>query len=173
VVSRFVEQQQVGPAGELARQSQPLAPAARKDPRRPIRAREAGLRQGNCRPDLTLVVIHGLAGQGSEHDLVRGLARGEDVVLGDVPEASGAAQRARAGVGVLQAGEQPQQRGLAGAVWANQADALPGAEVQGQVGEQRPGAEALGQAQDAQQDGHARLRSRCGPTPEAGPAASL
>ena len=51
-----------------------------------------------------------------------------------------------AGVGLLEAGEDAQQRGLAGPVGADQPDALAGAQVEGQVGEQRPWAEALGHA---------------------------
>ena len=50
-----------------------------------------------------------------------------------------------------------QQRRFAGAVGADQADALAGAEVERQVGEQRPGAEALGQVLGAQQDCHSGL----------------
>src|SRR5205807_1705296 len=58
--------------------------------------------------------------------------------------------------------EQAQQGGLAGAVGSDQADALAGAEVEGEVGEQRSGSEGLGEPLDAQQGGHARPRSRGG-----------
>jgi hypothetical protein len=58
-------------------------------------------------------------------------------------EPRGASERTHAGVGLLQVGQQPQEDGLAGAVWADQPDALAGAGVQGQVGEQRPGPKPL------------------------------
>ena len=57
-----------------------------------------------------------------------------------------AADGAGAGVGRFQPGEDAQEGGLAGPVRADQPDPLAGPQVERQVGEQRPRAEALGQS---------------------------
>ena len=93
VVGRLVEQQQVGPADQLAGQGQPLAPAAGEGVGRLVGVGEADLRQGDGGPRLALVVLDRLVGEGGEQHLADGLAGGEDVVLGDVADAGAAAQR--------------------------------------------------------------------------------
>ena len=123
---------------------------------------EADLREGDGGAGLAFVVFEMIVGEGGEEHVADGLAGGENVVLGEVAEAGGAAQRTDAGVGLLASGQQAQEGRFAGAVRPDEADALAGAEVEGQVGEQRPRAVALGQPLHAQQDGHARPRSRDG-----------
>src|SRR5205823_1024031 len=138
MVGRLVQQQQVGPAGEFACQGQTLAPAAREDIHRLVRVAEARLTQRDGSAGPTLMILDQLVLNRGKHYLSGALSRGKDIVLWDIAEADVAAQRTAAGIWALQAGQQPQQRGLAGAVGADQADALAGAKVQRQVGEQRP-----------------------------------
>ncbi len=154
MVGRFVEQEQVGPAHQLAGQRQPLAPAAGENVGRLLGVKKAHLRQGDGGAGLALVLLDRFADEGGEQHVMDALPVGENVVLGEVAEADGSAQRARAGVRLLASGQQTQQRRFAGAVGTDQADALAGAEVERQVGEQRPRAVALGQPLYAQQHGH-------------------
>ena len=66
VVGRLVEQQQVGLADQLARQRQPLAPAAGEHVGRLVGVGEADLGQRDRRPRLALVLLDRLVGQRSQ-----------------------------------------------------------------------------------------------------------
>ena len=102
-----------------------------------------------------------------------GRARGQDLADGalvaghqlvQVGDARAAAQRDRAGVGVLVAGEHRQQRRLARAVGADQADARPRAELEVGAVEDQAAAEGLHDAAQRERggggggDGHGGLR---------------
>jgi len=72
MVGRLVQQQEVGPAGELAAQGQALAPAARKEVSRLVGFAKACLSQGNGGPGSALVVLDRLGRNGGKHYLAGG-----------------------------------------------------------------------------------------------------
>ena len=94
---------------------------------------------------------------GGEQFVERGLGLGEQGAAGGEVRLLAQQGHARAGVqadvavvGLVEAGQQAQQRGLAGAVGADQADALAGVQLEADVLEQRPLVEAARQAGTAQ-----------------------
>jgi hypothetical protein len=114
VVGGLVQQEHVGGGCQLARDGEALLPAAgqRIDRRASVREAGAAQRPGEAAGPLGLVDA---LERGGEHGL-DGKAGREDGVLRHVAEHDAAAERARAAVGRLEAGEDPQQRGLARAV---------------------------------------------------------
>ena len=93
----------------------------------------------------------GLGPRGGE-DLAHGALVAVDHLV-QVGDAGAAAQRDRAGVGVLLAGQHLQQRRLARAVGADQADARPRAELEVGAVEDQPAAEGLRDAAQRQRGG--------------------
>src|SRR5581483_2354611 len=78
----------------------------------------------------------------------------EAVLLGEVAHAQAAAHGHGAGVGALQSGEDPQERGLARPVGSDEPRALALEEPQRQPLEERARAEALGEILTAEEDPH-------------------
>ena len=126
VVRRLVEQQQLGLADQRARDRQPLLPAAgERRTSRCVAVGEAGLaeRDGDAALDLVLVERLGRAAPRAAPTPTR-RAVVEDRVLRHVADAQPLARRARARGRLLEAGEDLQQRRLAGAVRADEADVV-------------------------------------------------
>ena len=163
MVGRLVEQQEVGLADEFAGQGEPLPPAAGEGVGRLVGVGEADLRQGDGGAGLALVVLEVVVGEGGEH-----ARRGRSGRRGRRRPGRGSRCGRRGGrrrspaSGASRPARSLQQGRLAGPVRADQADPLAGAQVERQVGEQRPGAVALGQPLGAQQDGHAGLAAGFG-----------
>ena len=80
-----------------------------------------------------------------------GAAGGEVGLLAQQGDAGAGVEAHVAVVGPVEAGEQAQQRGLADAVGADEADALAGVQLEADVLEQRPFVEAARQAGATQQ----------------------
>ncbi len=102
-----------------------------------------------------LLLLHGLpqltiAHQGHPEDL---LVLEEEVVLSQHAQPGGLRHRHLALGGVQGACQDVQQRGLARAVGADQAVALPGVELEGDAGEERSVAEGLGEVRDGDHGG--------------------
>ncbi len=135
VVGRLIEQQQVGLAHELAGQGKPFAPAAGKMIGPLIGIAETDLRQRDRRPGFALVILDRLAGKRGQKHRADAQTGSERVVLGQVTDARAAPQGTRAGVGLLKAGQQFQERRFAGAVRSDQPQALAVVQIEGQIGE--------------------------------------
>ena len=105
------------------------------------------------------VLGHGEIGEGLE--LLEGA---RDAAAGDAvgPQAGdlAAVEEDAAGVGRLEAGDQVEQRRLAGAVGADDAEDLALVDIEGDVGVGGEAAEALGHAFDVEQQAHVRLPPR-------------
>ena len=108
---------------------------------------------GELRLDARELLLHGggLGPRGGQDLAHRALLAVDELV--QVGDAGAAAQGDRAGVGMLLAGEHPQQRRLAGAVGADQADARPRTELEVRAVEDQPAAEGLGDAAQRQRGG--------------------
>ncbi len=136
------------------RDRQPLAPAAGE--RRGGRRRVGEPAPAEGRLDARRarrLVERGVVERGLEHRR-DGPGAGRRRMLRDVGEPRQAAQRHRSGVGGLEAGEDPQQRGLAAAVGPHQADAIALVHPERELGEQRRGAERLGDRLTTEQQRH-------------------
>src|SRR5262249_3658243 len=103
VVGGFVEQEQVGPAGQLAGGGQALAPAAGEGRSGLIGGGGAELGEGDGDAGLALVLLEVLLSKGGKQYLTDRQLGGKGVVLGDVTQPDGAAERAGPGVGFLAA----------------------------------------------------------------------
>ena len=160
VVGRLVEQHQVGRAHQRARELQAHAPAAREARHRHVELAdleaEAEQHRLGARPRVEAAGFHdrlvrvrhrvavvarlgarqlglglGQRGVAGEHEVGRAFL-GLGHVLRDFGDAPARRHRAVAGVGVQAAGEEREQRRLAGAVAADQADLF--ARLDGQAG---------------------------------------
>src|SRR5690606_23189865 len=85
-------------------------------------------------------------------------AVGQHAALGDHGHAQPADPADPPGVGLLEAGEHLEQRGLAAAVEADDADALARVHAEGDAVEQRGDPEALGDLLEVDQVGHGTFR---------------
>ena len=137
VIGGFVHQEDVGFGRQLAGDGQPLLPAPRE--RVDVRAsvREAGAAESLRETTGPILLVH--AGQRRHHDVLDGAIGGEDGVLGHVSDTDAAAQRAGAAVGRRIAGENPEERGLAGAVGADETGLVAFEQSERQIVEERPG----------------------------------
>ena len=90
----------------------------------------------------------------AEHRLADGVGVDELVALVEVADQQPALPRDPAGVGLLEAGHHLEQRGLAVAVAADDADPLARADAERDVGEQRADAVGLGDPLEVEQVGH-------------------
>jgi hypothetical protein len=161
VVGRLVEQQQVGLAHHRAGQRHPLALAARQDLDRlgaiEPEARQDGVDAVRDRPALVVVDV-GLECRGDRAARIE--PRGELGLLREVGDPGGARAPDLAGVEGDLAGDYLEQRGLAGAVAADQADALAGFDGEVDPVEQRMVAEREFGRLDGQQAQAPALRAR-------------
>ena len=177
MVGRLVEQQQVGPVHQRARQVEAHAPAAGEAGHRAFQrvAGETqavqqlrGARLGAVTVD-GLEVLLGLEPRrvmlddvifgrqdffqlaqpdiAVQHELQRGLVGAGDLLF-DIGDGLAALQRDLAAVGLELAANQAEQRGFAAAVLANQPDALVGERLQIRLLEQRYAALKVGQILD-------------------------
>ena len=153
VVGRFVEQQQVAALAQQLGQVDAVAFAARERPdlalllaALEVEPRHVGARRHRLAAHRQLVEAVG--------DLVEhGLVRIERVAaLIDIADLHRLAEPQRAGVGLLLTGDQPEQRRLAGAVRADDADDAAARQRERQVVEQHR--VAVGLAQVARLDHH-------------------
>ena len=122
---------------------EPLAPASGKRFGLGIEIAEAAAAQGFGLASLPFRFRESDRAHGTPHDAADGLARLEVRILGDVGEARAAAQHQIAGVGLDAPGEDLQQRGLAGAVGSDQAEAVAFLDAEGDAAKQRRRAEGF------------------------------
>jgi hypothetical protein len=111
---------------------------------------EAGAAEGQgdaARPIRLVGIAHGLR----DHVLDEATDR-KDGILRDVPDPGSAPQRARAAVRGVETGQDPQQRGLARSVGADQTHAVALEEPEGERLEERPGPVGLADPGTAQQE---------------------
>ncbi len=92
-----------------------------------------------------------VVGAAAQHGLAHGVGVVELVALVQVADQQPAGLRDPAGVGLLDAGHHLEQRGLAVAVAADDADAVAGADAEGDLGEQRPDAVGLRDALEVEE----------------------
>ena len=145
VVGRLVEQQQVRALAQQLGEVDAVALAAGERAgllllvaALEVEPRDVGARRHRLLAQLDLVAA---AGDLVEHRLVRIELAG----LIDVAELHGLAEPQRAAVGLLEPGDHLEQRGLAGAVRADDADDAAGRQVEVQAVDQQRVAEALAQ----------------------------
>jgi hypothetical protein len=148
VVGRLVEQQQVGAGLQHLGQMHAVALAARElaDLLLLVAALEvegADNRRGVASSRLPSSMMSSAAGDFLPHRLL-GIERVARLV--DIAELHRLADLDRAGVGLFLAGDHAEQRGLAGAVGADDADDAAGRQLEIQILDQQPVAIALGQA---------------------------
>src|SRR5262249_21788863 len=91
-------------------------------------------------------------GEGREEGVVDGASGGEHGVLRHVADTDPVAQRARPVVGRRVAGENFQERGLAGAIGPDEAGLVPFEQSQGQTVEERPGPVGLADLLTAEEE---------------------
>ena len=147
VVGRLVEQQQVPAATQQLRQMEPVALAARQLGDLLLLVGSLEVEAGDVgaavdRPVAELDLV--LAARDLLPDVLVGVERVARLV--DVRELDGVPDPQRAGVGLLLAGDHPQQRGLAGAVRTDHADDPAAGQVEAQVVDQHAVAVGLAQA---------------------------
>ena len=141
------------PASPQRRRSPPDSPATARSSSTPASSTSTISRSdGVGRP---LVV-----GPAAEHHLAHRVGVGEVVGLAQVADRQPALPRHPAAVGLLLAGHDPQQGGLAVPVAADDADPLPGPDAEGDVGEQRADAVRLGDPLEVDQVSHTPPRGR-------------
>src|SRR4029079_4778606 len=116
---------------------------------------EADLREDDGGAGLALVLLGIVAGQPRQNDIPQSLPWWENVVLRQVAQARAAPQGTRAGVGIVEAGDQAQQGSFARAIGHAQPDTLAGAQVKSQIGEEATWTERFGEALYAEEEGHA------------------
>ena len=157
VIGGLVHQEDVGRGRQLARDGEPLLPAARQRIDLRVRVREPGAAE--CLRDSAGPVVLVDAVQGRPHDLVDRAAFGENGVLWHVADTNAAADRAGTGVGRRDAGENSQQRRLAGAIGTDEARLVAFEQSERQTVEERPGSEGLADGLTAEQEraGHPTL----------------
>ena len=149
VVGRLVHQQDVGRGRQLARDRQPLLPAAGQRPDLGAAVREASPAEGLRDAPGALVLVH--RGQRGGDHVLDGAARREDRILRHVADADAAAHGAGAAVGTLGPGENLEERGLAGAVRTHQAHLVAVEEAERQLVEERAGPVGLADRLAAQE----------------------
>ena len=152
VVRRLIEQEDVGRAGERARDREPGAPAPRKGVGRNVRVVESGLAQGQPDALVPLVVIEpSIRRDRFRDDLGRRGPRGEDRSLRDVADTDVLPAAAGPRVGDLHGAEDLQQRRLSRSVGPDEPDPVSIVEGERQPLEQRWSAERFGDAFAAQE----------------------
>ena len=157
VIGGLVHQEDVRCGRQLARDGEPLLPAPRQRVDLRARIREPG--PAECLRDSAGPVLLVDAVQRRPHDVVDRAAADEDGVLGHVADTNAAANRAGTGVGRRDAGENLQQRRLAGAIGTDEARLVAFEQSERQTVEERPGSEGLADGLTAEQEraGHPTL----------------
>jgi hypothetical protein len=155
MVRRLVHEEEVGRAGECLRDREALLPAAREGPGRAMRLGEAAPaeRHAGARVALDLVDI---VRNGVADDPFHAGSVGERWMLRHVRERRQAAERDRSHVGLLEAGEHPEQRRLARAVRTDESDPIAVVDPEGDIGEKRRGAERLRDPTASEEKAHRR-----------------
>ena len=148
VVGRLVQQEHVGVARQLAGDRDPLLPAGGQPVHGAAALREAPPAQRERQAAGPLGLVD--RGQRGGQHVLDGQSGREDGILRHVAEPDAAADRARAPVGRLEAGQDPQQRGLARAVGAHETRTIAVEESEGQLVEERPGPVGLADGVAAQ-----------------------
>ena len=143
VVGRLVEQQQLGLAHQLARDGEPLLPAARERLRLLRLVREAGPSHRDGDLAVALVRVEPLVRERLAQHRADARARLERGVLRHVADAQALACGARARRRRLEASEDLQQRRLARAVRAHEADVVVLEDAEREALEERRRAEGL------------------------------
>jgi hypothetical protein len=154
MVRRLVEEHQRRLAHQFAGHGHPLLPAAGQRRHRLFRVGEAEFREHDRDFGRLLVILQRAVVEGRDHRLFHGVARLELRFLRQVGQPRRPPQRYIAGVRRLAAGEQLEQRRLAGAVGPDEADAFAVRQVERQTGKQRPARERLRQRLAAEQHCH-------------------
>jgi hypothetical protein len=155
VVRRLVEQEDVGLAHELLRDREPLAPAAGERLAAQLGLVETGLAEGDGNAaELLVLVERVVVVQRVEQHFLDSLAGREHRILRHVPDAYTLAQSARAGVRLLDAGENLQQRRLARSIRPHQPDVIALGHSERQSFEERTRRERLGERLSGEEDGH-------------------
>src|SRR5262249_13199850 len=141
-------QQDVRLGRQLARDCQPLAPAAREpgDFEAAVEARAA-----ESPRDLARARVLIRAGEGRRGHVLARAARRKVRILGHVAYAEAAAARAGAAVGRVEAREDPEQRGLSRSVGSHETRVVALEESERQLVEQDPRAVGLADRLAAQQ----------------------
>jgi hypothetical protein len=143
VVRRLVEDQQVGFEGERPGEGEALPPAAREGAGRTLDRLEPEAAEGPRRPGVALGIVERKPGERREDRCLDRRAGLERRVLLDEGDARRLADRACPGIGLLDPGDDPEQRRLAGAVRTDEADPVAAADTERDPGEERSGAELL------------------------------
>ena len=146
MVGRLVEQQDVRLESQFARDGQPLPPTAGERVGGNGSIGEAGFAEGAGDARGFLVVVERLLLlHGVDQDVFDRHPRREDRILRHVADAHTSAHRARAGVGLLEAGDDFEQCRLARSVRTDETDVIAGSDGEAEVFEERPRGERLRQ----------------------------
>ena len=154
MIGGLIEQQDVGLQRQLARDGQALAPAAGQGIGGERTVGEAGLTERAADPRRRFVFVErGRAAQRVGQDVLDRHAGREDGVLRDVADANALAHGARAGVGLLDAGENLQQRRFPRTIRPHQSDVIALRDGEAEVLEKWPRRERLRQRLAGEQNG--------------------
>ena len=160
VVGRLVQQQHVVRALQHLRQVHAVALAAREHADRLLLVAALEVEGGAIGARRHAALAHGDLVHAVGDFLPDGLAVVEAVAaLVDIAELDALADGQRAAIGLVDAGDHLEQRGLAGAVRADHADDAAGRQLERQVVDQQPVAEALAELV-GDDDGIAEARRR-------------
>ena len=154
VVGGLVEEEQVGIEGQLARNGEPALPSAGEGFRRGGAVGETGPAERLVDARGTLEIVEALARDGGGDDFRGGELRREAHLLRHVTDTRVAPHGDGAGIGLHFAGQNFQERGLAGAVGTDQAEALAFRDAERDVLEQHARPESLGERGTAFEERH-------------------
>src|SRR6185437_3588528 len=154
MIGRLIEQQQIGFGYELACDGETFLPAAGEGFDRLLEVLEAHPTQKSHRARFALMFIERLFGEGVDDDLLNRFAGGESIFLRHISEAKLPAHRELAFIGLLEAGDDFQQRRFSRAVGTNEASAVFIIEADGNAIEQKSPAEGFGERLTAKKKTH-------------------
>jgi hypothetical protein len=144
MVGRLVEDQQVGLERQGASDRDPFSPASGERADATVERVETEPSEGASGAPVAIGLGERQGGERVEDRRLDRRLEVERRVLLDEGDARAFADRSRPRVGLFEPGDDPEQRRFSGAVRPDETDPVAGADAEGDPGEERSGAELLG-----------------------------
>ena len=143
MIGRLIEKQEVGLPHQLAGERKPFPPTTGEGAGFLIEIREAGLSQCDGCQGVPFVLFVLLIAESIHHHFPDREARGKGIVLGQVAQLGAPLKGAVALVRVLHAHEDFEQSRFARTIGADEAESIFFAQLQREIGKERPMTKAL------------------------------